>query len=231
MTVSEWILIGTWISLLLGLGGLTFPLIWRFLGRRLGDGGFGVSVTGGIVLAGWISFMMSSLRVVGLGWISAAISLGLLGLGSGFVVWRNRLELAQFIRLKRPLLFIELGLFIASLVGWSWVRGFQPDIQGLEKFMDMGFVNAILRSRWMPPVDMWLSGRTINYYYFGHFLTAFLTLVSGIDTAYTYNLMLATVFGLSMLGGFSFIYNFLATNVIPGLTRNLFFLDPASSAG
>ena len=73
---------------------------------------------------------------------------------------------------------------------------------------------------------MWLSGRTINYYYFGHFLTAFLTLVSGIDTAYTYNLMLATVFGLSMLGGFSFIYNFLATNVIPGLTRNLSRIPP-----
>jgi len=226
MMVNEWMLIGVWISLLLGLGGLVFPLVWRYLGQRLADGGFGVSFIGGIVLMGWITFMMASLRLVGFGWVSAAISLGLAGLGSGLVAWRNRKELAQFIRLKKPLLFIELGLFIASLVGWSWVRGFQPDIQGLEKFMDMGFVNAILRSRWMPPVDMWLSGRTINYYYFGHFLTAFLTLVSGIDTAYTYNLMLATVFGLSMLGGFSFIYNFLATNVIPGLTRNLSRIPP-----
>ena len=212
MMVNEWMLIGVWISLLLGLGGLVFPLVWRYLGQRLADGGFGVSFIGGIVLMGWITFMMASLRLVGFGWVSAAISLGLAGLGSGLVAWRNRKELAQFIRLKKPLLFIELGLFIASVVGWSWVRGFQPDIQGLEKFMDMGFVNAILRSKWMPPADMWLSGHTINYYYFGHFLTAFLTLLSGIDSAYTYNLMLATVFALSMVGGFSFVYNFLIKN-------------------
>ncbi len=208
MTTNEWFLIGVWTSLLLGLGGLAFPLVWRSFGQRLADGGFGVSFIGGIVLTGWITFMMESLRLVGFGWISAAISLGLVGLGSGLMAWRNRKELAQFIRLKKPLLFIELGLFVISVAGWSWVRGFQPDIQGLEKFMDMGFVNAILRSKWMPPADMWLSGYKINYYYFGHFLTAFLTLLSGIDSAYTYNLMLATVFGLSMVGAFSFVYNF-----------------------
>jgi uncharacterized membrane protein len=210
MVMSEWILIGMWGSLLLGLTGLVFPLVWRVFGRRLADGGFGVSATAGIVLSGWLTFMMASLRLVGFGWTSAAISLGLVGLGSGLVVRRNRRELAQFIRLKRLLLFIELGLMVVSVVGWSLVRGFQPDIQGLEKFMDMGFVNAILRSKWTPPTDMWLSGYTINYYYFGHFLTAFLTLISGIDSAYTYNLMLATVFGLAMTGSFGFVYNYLA---------------------
>ena len=212
MVINEWFLIGVWISLLLGLGGLAFPLVWRSFGQRLADGGFGASFIGGIVLTGWLTFMMASLRLVEFGWISGAISLGLVGLGSGLVTWRNRKELARFIRLKRPLLFIELGLLIISAAGWSFVRSFQPDIQGLEKFMDMGFVNAILRSKWLPPADMWLSGHTINYYYFGHFLTAFLTLLSGIDSAYTYNLMLATVFGLAMVGGFSFVYNFLTGN-------------------
>lgn len=221
--MNEWMLVGVWISLLLGLGGLVFPLVWMGFGKKLADGGFGVSVVGGIVLTGWLVFMMASLRLVGFGFLSAAISLGLIGVGSGLILWKNRKDFAQFIRRKRILLLIELGLLIFSVIGWSFVRGFQPDIQGLEKFMDMGFVNAILRSKWMPPTDMWLSGYKINYYYFGHFLTAFLTLVSGIDSAYTYNLMLATVFGLSMLGAFSFVYNFLAGNKEYGVGSKVSF--------
>src|SRR3989338_11498309 len=135
---------------------------------------------------------------------------GFFGLGGGFLGGGRGKKVGEFIRQKRPILVFELGLLVISVVGWSMVRGFQPDISGLEKFMDAGFVNAILRSKWTPPADMWLSGHTINYYYFGHFLAAFLTLLSGIDSAYTYNLMLATVFALSMIGSFGFVYNYLA---------------------
>jgi len=74
--------------------------------------------------------------------------------------------------------------------------------------MDIGFANSVMRSRFMPPPDPWLAGKTINYYYFGHYLAGFLMLLSGIDSAYGYNLMLAVVFALGITGGFSFIYNF-----------------------
>lgn len=74
--------------------------------------------------------------------------------------------------------------------------------------MDDGFVNSIVRSPWMPPPDPWFAGLPINYYYFGHFEAAFLTVFSGLDSAVTYNLMLATIFALIMTGAFSVIYNF-----------------------
>lgn len=77
------------------------------------------------------------------------------------------------------------------------LRGFNHDIYGLEKFMDYGFVNAVLASPAMPPPDPWLAGATINYYYFGHVITAFMIELTGVPPAVGFNLMLATLFGAS----------------------------------
>jgi len=104
----------------------------------------------------------------------------------------------------------EEVIFFAALLFWSFLRGFQPDIEGLEKFMDFGFVNSILRSSWFPPLDMWFAGEPINYYYFGHLQTAVLTKLSGLDSAITYNLMIATIFALTFSGGFSLTSNLIA---------------------
>jgi len=69
--------------------------------------------------------------------------------------------------------------------------------------MDYGFINSILRSPTMPPKDMWFAGQSINYYYFGHFITALLTKLSGINSTITYNLMVSSIFAFSFLGTFS----------------------------
>ena len=102
----------------------------------------------------------------------------------------------------RIILFEEL-LFFAALAFWAFIRGFQPNIIGLEKFMDFGFVNSILRSKFFPPKDMWFAGETINYYYFGHLMTAVLTKLSGLASSITYNLMISTIFALTFTGAFS----------------------------
>jgi len=109
---------------------------------------------------------------------------------------------------QKALIFIsEELIFFLALLFWSFIRGFQPHIEGLEKFMDFGFVNAILRSRYFPPADMWFAGKSINYYYYGHYLAAFLTKLSGLDSAYTYNLMIATLFALTFSLTFSLTAN------------------------
>ena len=98
-------------------------------------------------------------------------------------------------------------LFFVCLATWSFVRGFAPDIEGLEKFMDWGFINAILRTRWMPPTDMWFAGSPINYYYFGHLMFATLTRLSGLSSTITYNLSIATTFAFTFTLGFSLSSN------------------------
>ncbi len=99
--------------------------------------------------------------------------------------------------------FIEETIFLAALLFWSYVRGFQPDIHGLEKFMDFGFVNSILRADYFPPRDMWFTPLPINYYYFGHLVTALLTKISQIPSFVTYNLMIATLFAFTFTASFS----------------------------
>lgn len=99
-------------------------------------------------------------------------------------------------------LFEEL-LFIIALLYWAFIRSHQPDINGLEKYMDFGFVNSILRSAYFPPRDMWFTPFPINYYYFGHLLTAVITKLSGIQPAITFNLMLATLFAYACSFSFS----------------------------
>lgn len=104
-------------------------------------------------------------------------------------------------------ILIEETLFLMVFTLWAYIRSFAPDINGLEKFMDFGFVNSIMRSTYFPPKDMWLTPFTINYYYFGHFITAVLTKLSLVHSNYTYNLMIATVAGLTFAQSFSLAIN------------------------
>ncbi|MBI4067636.1 hypothetical protein HY407_04585 [Candidatus Gottesmanbacteria bacterium] len=114
---------------------------------------------------------------------------------------------------------VEEVLFLLTLVFWSYIKGMEPSIHGLEKFMDFGFVESIGRSSFFPPLDMWLTqspdytGHFINYYYFGHFITALLTKLSGVNSAITYNLAIATLFAftftLSFSLGINLVYIFL----------------------
>ncbi|HUQ85573.1 MAG TPA: DUF2298 domain-containing protein [Candidatus Limnocylindrales bacterium] len=107
--------------------------------------------------------------------------------------------------------FEEL-LFLATLFLWAYIHSFNPDIHGLEKYMDYGFINSILRSDYFPPKDMWLTPLFINYYYFGHLVTAVLTRISALSPNITFNLMLSTIFAFCFTQTFSLganIYSFM----------------------
>lgn len=115
------------------------------------------------------------------------------------------------------MVFEEL-FFFGSILLWAIVRGYQPDIHGLEKYMDFGFINSILRSSYFPPQDIWFPPFSINYYYFGHLVTAVLTQLVNISSYYTFNLMLATIFACTTVGSFSIALTLLAKCVI---TKNV----------
>ncbi|MBI5356004.1 hypothetical protein HZB78_00120 [Candidatus Collierbacteria bacterium] len=194
-------------AMLVSIGWMAFPLIFPLL-KKLPDAGFGISIPAGILLAAWLVWFLSSLELINFSLVIAILGVAVLFLLGIVTAYRQRQELKSWLTNHKKVWISETILFITAFLFWGLVRGFQPDIQGLEKFMDIGFVNSVTRSNFMPPPDPWLAGKTINYYYFGHFLAGFLTMLSGIDSAYSYNLMLAGVFSLGVTGGFSFIYNF-----------------------
>lgn len=101
-------------------------------------------------------------------------------------------------------------LFFAVFLLWTYLAGFHPQAYGTEKFMDYGFMEAMMRSTTLPARDLWYSEGTINYYYGGQYFAVFLTKLSGSSAALTYNLMRIFVAGLAFVLPFSLVYQMLS---------------------
>ena len=89
---------------------------------------------------------------------------------------------------------------------WTYFAGFHPAAYGTEKFMDYGFMEAMMRSKTLPATDLWYSEGKINYYYGGQYFAVFLTKLSGTKVELTYNLMRTFVAGLAFIMPFSLVH-------------------------
>ena len=121
---------------------------------------------------------------------------------------KNKIDFKKMLT-KWKIFIFEEALFLGGIAVWSYVRAHEPSINGLEKFMDFGFLNSILRTTYQPAVDMWYPPLPINYYYFGHLTAAVLTKLSLIPSYITYNLMIATMFSFTFSLSFSLAANIL----------------------
>lgn len=195
-----------WWVLILGLGFLSLPACFGIF-EKFYDRGYALAKVMGLMAVSWLVWIGGTLRLFpfGRGTILAAILVW--GGFNFFLIRKQKKAFLKKLRKGFQIFLFEEGLFLVGFLAWAYVRSFNPNINGLEKFMDFGFVNAILRSRFFPPNDMWLAGKTINYYYFGHLETAVLTKLSGIWPAVAYNLMLAMTCGLTLVAAFSVVSN------------------------
>ena len=103
------------------------------------------------------------------------------------------------------LVYIEEILFFAAFLLWTYLAGFHPAAYGTEKFMDYGFMEAMMRSKTLPATDLWYSQGKINYYYGGQYFAVFLTKLSGTQVELTYNLMRTFVAGFAFALPFSLV--------------------------
>jgi uncharacterized membrane protein len=198
MLTADLFFILKWWVLFLFIGITFLPLTFKIFGSFI-DKGYLFSKVIGMLILSYSIFILATLKI---------LPFNLLGL---FIVWTILtafnlvLLLKQKIKIRESLKLIlaEELIFLAALLFWSWIRSFQPDIHDLEKFMDFGFINSILRAEYFPPKDMWLTPFSINYYYFGHLYTALVTKLSGIPSHISFNLMVATMFAFTFSLAFS----------------------------
>jgi uncharacterized membrane protein len=77
--------------------------------------------------------------------------------------------------------------------------------------------------------DLWLSGYSISYYYFGYVMASMLGLFTGTPATLAFNLMIALIFGLSAIGAYGILYNLLATRQTSTVEGQSPSLNPRSS--
>lgn len=97
-------------------------------------------------------------------------------------------------------ILVNDAFWTAGFLFFAWQRSMAPEIFGAEKYMDFAFLNGLVRAESMPPLDPWMSGETINYYYFGYLMLANLWRSVPIDAAFAYNLCVAMLGGLAFSG-------------------------------
>ena len=204
--LGDFFVIVYWWFLLFYLGIIFLPLSLVFF-KKFFDFGYNFSKIFSILVLGYLIWLFASLEILPFSrqtiWFLILVFIAL-----DLLFWRKYLSGIKdlFQKNKRTIIFEEI-LFFSALLVWAFIRGFNPAIEGLEKFMDFGFLNAILKSKFFPPHDIWMAGKSINYYYFGHYIAALLTKFSGLDSAITYNLMIATIFAFSLTFSFSLSAN------------------------
>ncbi len=114
-----------------------------------------------------------------------------------------------WIKENKDLIFRAEIIFLSAFILMAVVRAANPEIINTEKFMEMAFINAILKSPGYPPLDPWLSGYSISYYYFGYLLSAMLIRVTGVSSSVGYNLVAAFWFGMTAAGAYGILWDLL----------------------
>ncbi len=198
MGADFWVVVQWWAALFL-VGAIAFPLTKRLF-SEWHDGGYLFSKAAGMATVTWLVYVLGTLRVLPFTVPTIAIALGVVFVG-GILLNRSH-KIHKRYKTYVILLGEELFFFLALLF-WSWIKAHEPAIHDLEKFMDFGFTKSLLSSAYFPAPDMWYAGSPINYYHFGHLVMAVLTKLSGLDLAYTFNLMLASLFALTLTMSFS----------------------------
>jgi YYY domain-containing protein len=205
-----------WWLIMQVLGWLAFPTTMRIF-RWLPDRGYTFSKSLGLLLISFVLWIGASTGLLSndLGGILFPILL-LAGISAWFYFrCKGNLlpDIRTYLREKWKLVLTAEVLFTLALVGWAILRAYAPykiEPTGGEKFMEIAFQNGILRSQHFPPLDPWLSGFAISYYYFGYVMMALLTRLSGAVPGVGFDMYDALLFALTLIGSFGIVYNLVA---------------------
>ena len=191
-----------WVATVEVIGLAAFPIVY-FLLPKLADGGYGFGKAFGILLVGYAAWVLSVFRLV------PSVRVGLLALavalvaGGAVLAYRNRAELADFFSRRWRLVVVSEALFVGVFMAWALFRSYDPAISHTEQPMDFMFLNASIRSELGQPIDAWMAGETISYYYFGYWLMGALSELSGVASNVSYNLSMALIPALAACGAAS----------------------------
>ena len=185
-----------------------------FLFRPLPDRGIVLARLLGILGVSYVAWILASIGWLGFSRTSVLAGLLVVASLSALVLATRWREFKEFIVKNWRLLAIGEAIFLLAFLAFVAIRMANPDLwhpyRGGEKPMDFAYLNAVLRSTYMPPFDPWFAGGYLNYYYWGQFIIATLIKGTGIVPSVAYNLAIPLFFALTVTGAYSLVYNITA---------------------
>jgi YYY domain-containing protein len=117
----------------------------------------------------------------------------------------------------------ELGYLIVFSV-FLFVRGFIPAVAGpniidQEKPMDLMMLSSSMQATAMPPLDAWMSGETINYYYLGYTMWGAVGTMIGVTPWVAFNLAVVSIFAMTCISTLGTVANILSSFTTLRLAR------------
>lgn len=195
----------TWWLYILFLTLIFLPVADKYLKQFPGNG-YAFAKTMGISFTALGSFLFAYLHLAPVGKVGIFAVPVIIILLDLWIVFDKKYRKKESFMLSKKTIFEMIGielLFLSGLMACAYMRSQQPDLLGLEKYMDYGFVKSILRSTYMPAADIWLAGSNINYYYFGQYICAVMSMLTSTAADISYNMMLAVIFAESLILSFS----------------------------
>lgn len=201
-----------WWLAVVALGWLAWPLCFRCQ-ALLPDRGLLTAKLAGLVLwafiRAWLLYGATAQRwplgADAAGWWAAA---GVAALSAAALVRSGRATLAWTWAHRGTVLRAEVA-FAAVFGAGLWLRSLIPDATwdvqwaGAEKWGNLAILTSVWRHPIVPPLDPWLAGYTLNYYFFGHFVWGSLARLAVVAPPVAFNLAMATLGGLLALGAWS----------------------------
>jgi len=196
-----------WFLTIQVIGLASFPLAYHLF-PNLKDNGYTISKTLGLLLLGYLVWILSYFHIISNTTLSLRMfSLTLIVISAIYIFIRWKSFYNFFITQWKNVVIGEI-IFCCFFIGWILIRSYDPSISSTEKPMDFAFLNASLTANFAPPKDPWLIGYSISYYYFGYWIAAILAKITGVGGSVSYNIALALIPSLAAIGLFGLISNF-----------------------
>ena len=206
------------------MGMIAMPVSGQLF-RSFEDKGWLFSKVLAIAVTGFLTWFLVAGKVLKFTNASCVGVSVICGVGCIILLYRQtQKEIECYPTGKMKLIIHEELLFLLVFLLWTYLVGFRPQAYGTEKFMDYGFMQAMMRSDVLPAKDIWYSQGTINYYYGGQYFAVFLTRLTGSRVEVTYNLMRTFVAAMAFVLPFSLIRQMLGDRIKTKNTgRNKYF--------
>ena len=195
----------TWYLLAAVLGVVGMAVTGRLF-RGFADKGWMFSKVVSITITGFLTWFLVSIKLLKFTTVTCVGITVVFGIVCILLYEKQRKAEYDCLPIDNlDLVYIEEILFFAVFLMWTYLAGFHPAAHGTEKFMDYGFMEAMMRSKTLPATDIWYSQGKINYYYGGQYFAVFLTKLSGTQVELTYNLMRTFVAAFAFVLPFSLV--------------------------